>query len=238
VKPRIGAARSEDGGTTWEDLGIILEAPPGSEACGTRNRYFVGGVGDVSVMLDRDARYLYVFFSQYSGQAAAQGVTVARMPWASRDRPKGRLDVWNAGVWLPSTKAVARGDDGRWTLTWSYPAGTALRPVARPWHDADNVVDAFWGASVHWNTRLSQYVMLLNRARDENWGQEGIYVAYATALDDPGAWSTPVRLLAGGSWYPQVLGIEPGSGTDKLAGARARFFMGGTSTYFIDFDLR
>ena len=29
VMPRIGAARSRDNGATWEDLGIILEAPPG-----------------------------------------------------------------------------------------------------------------------------------------------------------------------------------------------------------------
>ncbi len=31
--PRIGAIRSADNGQTWEDLGIVLDAPPGSEAC-------------------------------------------------------------------------------------------------------------------------------------------------------------------------------------------------------------
>ena len=57
----------------------------------------------------------------------------------------------------------------------------------------------------------------------------------AEVLDDPTLWSPPQRLVEGGSWYPQVMGIEAGTGTDKEAGARARFFMGGTSTSLIEF---
>ena len=75
--------------------------------------------------------------------------------------------------------------------------------------------------------------MLLNRAHDAEWHQEGIYVAFSPALSDPGAWSAPQRLLAGGSWYPQVVGLEPGIGTDKIAGERARLFVSGRSHYFI-----
>ena len=77
--------------------------------------------------------------------------------------------------------------------------------------------------------------MLLNRAKDEQFGQEGIYMSFAPVLDDPTLWSPPQRLVEGGSWYPQVMGIEAGTGTDKEAGARARFFMGGTSTSLIEF---
>jgi hypothetical protein len=77
--------------------------------------------------------------------------------------------------------------------------------------------------------------MLLNRAMDEEFSQEGIYVAFATSLDDPRAWSDPVRILKGGSWYPQVMGLEPGVGSDKEAGERARFFMKGRSDYWITF---
>jgi len=33
-------------GVTWEGLGIILGAPPGSEACDSSNRFVLGGVGD------------------------------------------------------------------------------------------------------------------------------------------------------------------------------------------------
>lgn len=41
---------------------------------------------------------------------------------------------------------------------------------------------------------------------------------------------------AEGRWYPQVVGLETGEGTDTLAGARARFFLSGTSTCIIEFD--
>ena len=46
--------------------------------------------------------------------------------------------------------------------------------------------------------------MLFNRANDGSVSQEGIYVSFAPTLDDPDAWSTPQRLIAGGRWYPQV----------------------------------
>jgi len=84
--PRIGAARSKDHGATWYDLGIILEASESTFVCNTNNRYFVGGVGDLSVVLDRSGQFLYVFFSQYGRTVAEQGVGVARMVWGDRDR--------------------------------------------------------------------------------------------------------------------------------------------------------
>jgi hypothetical protein len=39
-----------------------------------------------------------------------------------------------------------------------------------------------------------------------------------------------------GEWYPQVIGLESGSGTDRLAGKRARLFILGRSDHFIDFE--
>jgi hypothetical protein len=222
VVPRIGAARSRDRGATWFDLGILLEAPPSTFVCNTNNRYFVGGVGDLSVALDRDNQYLYVFFSQYGRTAAEQGVGVARMVWANRDRPVGKLDVWSRGVWLPLSGSV---------LTDATP----IFLMSRLWHDADEDVDAYWGPTVHWNEYLERFVMLLNRAADESFDQEGIYVSMSAGLDDPSAWSTPAKIMDGGQWYPQVIGIEEGAGTDKLAGEEARFFMSGRSSYIIRF---
>jgi hypothetical protein len=230
--PRIGAARSTDFGATWEDLGVILEAPRGWFECQTTNRYFVGGVGDLSAVLDRDGKDLYFFFSQYASRESTQGVAVARMAWADRDNPSGRLSVWWRGsTWIP-TRRMRLEDD---SVQFSYPAGMPIYRVQDGWHD-DQTVDAFWGPSVHWNAYLEQYVMLLNHARDPDWHQEGIYIAFSPTLADPSAWSTPQRLLAGGLWYPQVVGLEPGLGTDKFAGQRARLFIGGRSHYFIDFD--
>ena len=236
--PRIGAARSRDGGETWEDLGIVLEAPPGLYNCGTPNAYFVGGVGDVNVLLDHESNDLYFFFSQYSAVPLVQGVAVARLAWADRDEPMGKLQVWVNGIWRPATLGVSQADDGTPRTEWVYPAGSPLVPVAHPWHDGDPEDDAFWGASVHWNTAIQRYVMLLNRTKDEQFTQEGIYVSFAPVLDDPTAWTAPQKLVDGGPWYPQVIGTESGEGSDKQASARARFFVGGRSTAFIDFALR
>ena len=229
--PRIGAARSEDSGATWQDLGVILEAPPDWYDCDTSNRYFIGGVGDFSVVLDDNHRYLYFFFSQYVNREQTQGVAVGRMPWAFRDRPRGRIAVWwRESTWVPARFTRMRGEG----MEYTYPAGVPIYRARDGWHEGQTV-DAFWGPSVHWNTYLEQYVMLLNRASDTNFRQEGIYVAFTRSLDDPTSWSEPQRLIAGGDWYPQVVGIEPGSGTDKVAGERARFFVAGRSRYFIQF---
>jgi len=236
--PRIGAARSRDRGETWEDLGIILEAPPGWYDCATPNQYFVGGVGDVSAVLDRESKDLYLYFSQYSRYPAAQGVAIARVAWADRDVPVGKLTVFNDGAWLPPTRVTSEDDDGNTQTKWIYAFGTPLVPVTQPWHDENPADDAFWGASVHWNVSLQLYAMLLNRTRDEQFTQDGIYVSFASRLDDPAAWTTPMKILDGGSWYPQVMGIETGEGSDKRAGARARLFLGGRSTQFIEFNAK
>ena len=225
--PRIGAARSENGGRTWIDLGIILEAPPGSERCNTPNRYFVGGVGDFSVVLGSGEEYLYIFFSAYPRTVERQGVAVARMRWGDRDDPVGRVAVWDDGVWRYP----------EWTEDEQLVHGSAA-PIFRAthsWHGS-GAVDAFWGPSVHWNTFLQRYVMLLNRAKDGEFSQEGIYSSSAESLDDPREWSSPKRLLSGGKWYPQVVGSEWGLGADRLAGERARLFVGGVSDYEIVFQ--
>ena len=49
-------------------------------------------------------------------------------------------------------------------------------------------------------------------------------------------WTAPVKILNGGKWYPQVVGSALGTGTDKHAGASARFFMSGRSDWVINFS--
>lgn len=231
--PRIGAARSSDGGRSWQDLGIILEAPMPHQ-CWTPNQYFVGGVGDFSVTLNQARTDLYFFFSTYSGKASDQGVAVARLWWADRNWPVGLVEVWEAGAW---TGPQAVTDEEGEVIAMQHPAATPIYPAAGSWHSFDGV-DAFWGPSVHWNTYLNQYVMLLNRANAHDWTQEGIYISLAPSLEDPSAWSAPQKLYEGGAWYPQVIGLEPGQGTDKLAGRVARLFMGGRSEHLIQFRQR
>lgn len=235
VIPRIGAARSSDRGLTWRDLGTVIEAPPGSEHCDTQNHYFVGGVGDFSVMLDRDQQYLYFYYTQYFEKSADVGVSVARMTWANRNSPVNKASVWNAGAWLPGSTQRVLQPDGRTANQFVHRVATPMVKANDSWDRGTAAVDVYWGPAIHWNTALEKYVMLLNRATSRTWHQGGVYVSYSHTLDDPRAWSPPTKLLSGGSWYPQVVGLEA-DGTDKKAGAVARFFMAGRSSHLIHFS--
>lgn len=215
--PRIGMARSEDQGATWTHLGIILEASERTFACDSRNHYFVGGVGDVTAVLDAERRDLYIYFSQYGRDVAEQGIAVARLAWADRDQPAGKVTVWNDGVWLVDAPA------------------TPVFPTELAWHDDDDHVDAFWGPAIHWNAYLRQYVMLLNRSADERFAQEGVYVSFSRALHDPQGWSAPRKLLDHQSWYPQIVGLTP-LGTDTVSGQYGRLFVAGRSDHVIRFE--
>jgi hypothetical protein len=246
VWPRIGAARSEDGGRTWTDLGPILQLPTSAVRCDTANHYFVGGAGDFSVVLDGDRLYAYIYFTQYVEDGDRVGVSIARLAWADRDAPEGRVDVLVDGAWLPparQTTVVSEGDPDAdipavSAESWAFPIATPFLPAPNRWDDGRPGVAVFWGPSLHWNTALQTWVMLLNKADSNTWGQEGTYVSYSDRLDDPAAWSAPVRLTTGGRWYPQVIGLDADAGTDSSAGAVARFYMSGQSEALIVFGRR
>lgn len=221
--PRIGAVISADGGETFDDLGVILDS---AEPLNPRaqNGYFAGGHGDFSVILDRERRYFYFFFDNYGGPVATQGVCLARMAFEDRANPAGKVWKYHDGAWTEA------GIGGR---------VTPLFPVKRSWAERDP--DALWGPSVHWNTHLNCYVMLLNRAMGTpGWSQEGIYVSFSSDLSRPESWTAPVKILGNeefSGWYffyPQVMGLEPG-GTDRRAGRVARLYVNGISKWEIEF---
>lgn len=220
--PKIGAVRSTDNGATWTDLGIVLEARPNTLRCDTTNHFFAGGHGDFCTLLDARGEYLYFFFSTYAGETAEQGLALARMRWADRDAPVGRVWKWHQGQWTEP------GLGGR---------VTPFLPVRQDWHRPD--ADAFWGPSVHWNTHLEQYVMLLNRATNRLWMQEGVYVSFNPDLANPTGWTPPRKVLGdlkGEQWYPQVLGLDAARReTDKLCGRVGRLFVRGQSRWEILF---
>ncbi|MCW5942305.1 MAG: hypothetical protein KIS66_08740 [Fimbriimonadaceae bacterium] len=220
TEPRIGAARSLDGGRSWEDLGVVLAAPMGSERFDTRNAYFAGGVGDFCVLPDRLGERFYVFYGSYGGSASEQGVCVGRMDLLDLERPIGKVSLWDGRAFCEP------GLGGR---------GQPIIPVGSDWHGEKP--DAFWGPSVHYNTFLDAYVMVLNRAIDAGWAQEGLYVSFNRDLTDPTGWTKPLRFMEGGGWYPLVVG-DPPYGTDKLAGEAARLFVGGESRWRVRFEVR
>jgi len=240
VWPRIGAARSDDRGASWVDLGPVLETPASSVICTSANHYFVGGgVGDLTVRLDPDRQYAYFYYSQYAEIERQVGVAVARMAWADRDAPAGRIDVWVDGAWVPPLRADHAADESSPAVEgWTYPVATPILPSVNSWDDGRPGVDVFWGPSIHWNTSINTWVMLLNQSVGKAFEQGGIWVSFNDRLDDPAGWSTPTRLLEGGRWYPQVIGLDPTVGTDALAGGLARFYMGGRSQHFITFGRR
>jgi len=222
--PRIGEMVSTDDGLHWRDLGIIMEAPSGSNNEGSANKYFVGGNGDFTVLPDHEHEFLYCFTSTYNKDIAEQGIAVARMRYEDRDSPVGKVFKWHEGQW---TQAGLGGHV------------TPIFTVRTDWHRPD--ADAFWGPSIHWNTHLRTWVMLLNRARDKDWTQEGIYVSFNPALGDPTGWTTAVKILDAGElekskWYPQVVGTDTTQReTDQRAGRIARLFVAGLSKWEIVF---
>lgn len=222
--PRIGQMVSADHGLNWRDQGLILEAPADSLNCQTVNQYFTGGNGDFCVVHDHDRQWLYFLISTYHQNTAEQGVSIARMRYADLPQPVGKVHKWHQHAWKEP------GIGGQVTPVFQ---------VRADWHGPD--VDAWWGPSVHWNTHLRQWVMLLNRAKDRHWAQEGIYISFNPDIADPKGWSEPLKILdeselPKSKWYPQVMGTDKSARqTDKLAGRTARLFVTGHSRWEIEF---
>ena len=222
--PRIGQMVSTDNGLNWRDLGIIIEAPPQSNNLKSANKYFVGGNGDFTVIPDNKKKFLYFFISTYHKDKAEQGLAIARMRYEHRDAPLGKVFKWHRGKWNQP------GLGGHVTPIFS---------AFVDWHLSD--ADAFWGPSIHYNTHLKAWVMLLNRAIDKNWAQEGIYISFNRKIGDPAGWSKPVKILDANElekskWYPQVMGTDAAKHeTHELAGKNARLFVAGLSKWQITF---
>jgi hypothetical protein len=221
--PKIGALVSRDGGRTFQDLGIILDDgnPPN---CNAKNGYFASGHGDFSVIVDREREYIYFLFGAYGGTAAEQGVSIARMPFEDRDDPTGKAVKFYNGDWSEP------GLGGK---------VTPFLPATVGWESEKT--DSFWGPSVHWNTHLEKFVVLLNRSCCEpGWPQSGIWATFNGDLSRPQDFTRPVEILNNSqldfspAWYPQILGLGPGE-TDSVAGEKARLYVKGLSSWEVTF---
>jgi hypothetical protein len=215
--PRIGAAMSYDGGKTFWDQGIILSSGDPVD-CSSKNGYFAGGHGDFSVVLDREQKYFYFLFTNYAGPVETQGVVIARMAFENR---------------FHQASAVWKYKDGEWNQPG---VGGGVTPIFRArvsWQQSNT--DSYWGPSVHWNTYLNTFVVLMNRSCCEaGFPQKGIYASFNDDLSNPKGWKFPRKILSGVFWYPQVLGSELGE-TDSVAGRQARLYVFGESKWELIF---
>ncbi len=214
----IGALASDDDGASWRFLGDLLRPTAEQIDCGYRNGFMVGGFGDFCVVPDRERRFLYVHFSSYIADERAQGIAVARYPFAAWRSPRQALELWTAQGWQPATGRLPQP-------IWG---------VRRGWRHADP--DAFWGPALHYNRGLGGFAMLLNRTRDGHgdYRPDGVYLSFNRRLDDPQGWSEPLEIVRSGGWYPQVIGEGPGEGDTEI-GAAARMFISGYSAWRIAF---
>ncbi|HJT86792.1 MAG TPA: hypothetical protein VJ732_03025 [Bryobacteraceae bacterium] len=216
--PHIGEAISYDGGNSFQDMGTIISSPVAPD-CQSQNGYFAGGNGDVSVIRDQNSEYFYFLFTNYAGPKSHQGIALARMPFASRYNPVGAVQKYFQGDFTEP------GENGR---------VTAIFPAKVRWEQPN--ADSFWGPSIHWNTYLNSYVMLLNHSCcTPGFPQEGIYVTFGADLSNPASWTAPVKLMDNSGWYPQVLGGGK-DGSDTLAGRTPRLYIYGQSQWQIVFD--
>ena len=216
--PHIGALASDDEGRSWRFLGELMRAPPDSFDCTYRNGFLAGGYGDFCVVPDRGAQWFYLHYSSYVRDERKQGVSVLRYPVTARERPVG-LEFWRDGAWH-----VKEGTND----------ATPIFGVARGWQHRDPA--AYWGPAIHYNRDLDLHVMLLNWTENGNADivQRGVFVSFNADLGNPAGWSPPRRIVEGGSWYPQAIGLGANDG-DTLAGTEARFFLSGFSAWTIRF---
>ena len=76
---------------------------------------------------------------------------------ADLDAPSGKAVLWHEGRW----ESPGMGGDA-----------TPVFQADADWHSESAA--AFWGPSAHWNTRIKQYVLLMNRTKNGNMRVYGL----------------------------------------------------------------
>jgi len=237
--PRIGIMRSSDGGESWNNHGILLEDRDDRmiRLPVNRNNCFPGGVGDPSAVASGD--HLYVFFGEYAyptswsadtwdreTEAAAQCVSVARVPLTALDAPTGAARRWSGSAF-----------DAPWNGV-----GQPIASLRIPTAEGGGAVSQgdelyYWGPSVSWNEHLECWVMLLGRVDGSFWVGDSLFLSLNPHKDlgegdKAQQWSTPVRIVHRPGhtlWYPSLQPLDTpedltAKRTSVRLGARARLW--------------
>jgi hypothetical protein len=237
--PRIGIMHSDDGGLSWTDRGILLEDRDERmiRLPVNRNYCFPGGVGDPSAVASGD--HLYVFFGEYAyptawsadawdreAEAAAQCISVARLPLASLDAPTGAARRWGGTAF-----------DAPWDG-----AGQPIASLRIPSGEGGGAVSQgdelyYWGPSVSWNEELEVWIMLMGRVDGAFWVGDSLFLSVNPhrdlgAGDNAQQWSTPVRIVHRPGrtlWYPA---LQPVDSPEDLAARRTSVRIGREARLF------
>ncbi|WP_439564891.1 hypothetical protein [Microcella sp.] len=237
--PRIGIMKSTDGGESWANHGILLEDRDERmiRLPVNRNNCFPGGVGDPSAVASGE--FLYVFFGEYAypeswdadtwsreTEAAAQCVSVARVPLAALDAPTGAARRWSGTAF-----------DAPWDGV-----GQPIASLRIPFSEGGGAVSQgdeqyYWGPSVSWNEHLEAWVMLLGRVDGSFWVGDSLFVSINPHRDlgegdNAQQWSTPVRIVHRPGhtlWYPS---LQPTDSPEDLAAKRTCLRLGREARLF------
>ncbi len=237
--PRIGIMRSDDGGESWADRGILLEDRDERmiRLPVNRNFCFPGGVGDPSAVASGD--HLFVFYGEYAYpsawtaadwdrdvEAAAQCISVARVPLDALDSPTG---------------AALRWDGAAFAAPWDG-VGEPIASLRIPLSEGGGAVSQgdelyYWGPSVSWNEELEVWVMLMGRVDGSFWVGDSLFLSINPHRDlgegdNAQRWSTPVRIIHRPGhtlWYPA---LQPTDSPDDLATRRTCLRLGREARLF------
>ena len=253
--PRIGIMRSDDGGLSWTDRGILMDDHDAHlvRAPVNVNYTFPGGVGDPC------GDHMYVFYGQYGYpgvfdpatydpqvEASAQCVAVSRVPLANLDDPVGAV-------------GAARRWDGRAFTVPANEVGVPIKALQIPQAEGGGPVSVgtrsfYWGPSVSWNEHLRAQVMVLARVDAPFWVGDSLWCSVNRNADlgegdSSQEWSEPqllVRRPGYTLWHPslQPLGTEHDVDrryTTTLLGAKARLWFKqngqGTDAYVSEYEI-
>ena len=237
--PRIGIMHSTDGGESWVDRGILLDDRDARmiRLPVNRNNCFPGGVGDPSAVASGD--HLYVFHGEYAypetwdartwsreTEAAAQCVSVARVPLAALDEPTGAARRWGGTAFDAPWDGV-----GQPIASLRIPASEGGGAVSQ----GDELY--YWGPSVSWNEHLQMWVMLLGRVDGSFWVGDSLFLSINPnrdlgESDNAQQWTTPVRIVHRPGhtlWYPS---LQPTDSPDDLAAKRTCLRLGAEARLF------
>jgi hypothetical protein len=237
--PRIGIMRSRDGGRSWEDRGVLLEDRDERmiRLPVNRNNCFPGGVGDPSAVASGE--HLYVFFGEYAyperwtaegwdreTEAAAQCISVARVPLTALDDPAGAARRWGGAAF-----------DAAWDGV-----GRPIESLRIPGEEGGGAVSQgdelyYWGPSVSWNEHLECWVMLMGRVDGGYWVGDSLFLSVNPHRDlgdgdNSQQWSTPVRIVHRPGhtlWYPS---LQPTDDPEDIAGKRTSLRLGRVARLF------